>query len=81
MAISSDLALPEGLQGLKELGARLGAGRGDSGQSEKGDSEKIASVIAWTGSSDVWTWSRRRERTISAWCLCPMKMNANSRWS
>ena len=47
-----NLALPEGLQGLKELGARLGAGRGDSG---KGDSEKIASVIAWLRSGHSYT--------------------------
>ncbi len=47
-----DLALPEGLQGLKALGARLGAGRDDSGKS---DSEKIAAVLDWLRSGHAYT--------------------------
>ena len=50
-----DLALPEGLPGLKELGARLGAGRGDGGEGGKRDSEKIAAVIAWLRSGHAYT--------------------------
>ena len=47
-----DLALPEGLQGLKELGARLGTGDGDGGKS---DSEKIAAVTDWLRSGHTYT--------------------------
>ena len=47
-----ELALPEGLQGLKELGARLGAGRDQAGKS---DSEKIAAVIGWLRSGHSYT--------------------------
>jgi hypothetical protein len=46
-----NLALPEGLQGLKALGARLGGG-GESGRRE---SEKIAAVIAWLRSGHAYT--------------------------
>ncbi len=42
-----DLALPEGLAGMKDLGARLGAGRDDPG--------KIAAVIAWLRSGHSYT--------------------------
>ena len=42
-----NLALPEGQQGLKELGARLGAGREDSG--------KVAAVVDWLRSGHSYT--------------------------
>jgi len=47
-----ELALPPGLQGLKELGARLGAGRDETGKS---DGEKIAAVIGWLRSGHAYT--------------------------
>ena len=46
-----NLALPEGLQGLKELGERLGSGA----QSAKTDSEKIAAVLDWLRSGHSYT--------------------------
>ena len=42
-----DLALPDGLAGMRALGARLGASRDDSG--------KIAAVIEWLQSGHVYT--------------------------
>jgi transglutaminase-like putative cysteine protease len=50
-----NLALPEGLQGLKALGARLGAGRGAAADGEKRDAEKIAAVVAWLRSGHAYT--------------------------
>jgi hypothetical protein len=47
-----DLALPDGLAGMKELGARLGARRDGSGKS---DNEKIAAVIEWLRSGHAYT--------------------------
>jgi hypothetical protein len=47
-----ELALPAGLQGLKELGARLAAGPDGTG---KADSEKIAAVIGWLRSGHTYT--------------------------
>ena len=46
-----NLALPERLQGLKELGERLGSGA----QSAKTDSEKIAAVLDWLRSGHSYT--------------------------
>jgi transglutaminase-like putative cysteine protease len=42
-----DLALPEGLRGLKELGARLGGGRDDAG--------KVAAITSWLRSGHSYT--------------------------
>ena len=42
-----DLAIPEGLRGLKELGARLGAGRDDAG--------KIAAITGWLRAGHSYT--------------------------
>jgi hypothetical protein len=50
-----DLALPEGLPELKELGARLGAGRGVGADGEKRDGEKVAAVVAWLRSGHAYT--------------------------
>ena len=47
-----NLALPEGLQGLKALGAQLGAG---APTAKKTDSEKIAAVIDWLRSGHSYT--------------------------
>ena len=47
-----NLALPEGLPGLKELGARLGAGKSDS---DNGDGKKITAVIDWLRSGHAYT--------------------------
>jgi hypothetical protein len=44
-----DLALPDGLTGLRELGARLGAGREPAG--------KIAAVVDWLRSGHAYTTS------------------------
>jgi protein-glutamine gamma-glutamyltransferase len=46
-----NLALPDGLEGLKELGARLGAG----GQNGRTDSQKIAAVIDWLRAGHSYT--------------------------
>ncbi|HSY40638.1 MAG TPA: DUF3488 and transglutaminase-like domain-containing protein, partial [Polyangia bacterium] len=45
-----NLALPEGLPGLKELGARLGAGHSDNG-----DGKTITTVIDWLRSGHTYT--------------------------
>jgi hypothetical protein len=53
-----NLALPDGLPGLKELGARLGAtGRTDSDETASGktDGEKIAAVIDWLRAGHSYT--------------------------
>ena len=47
-----NLALPEGLQGLKELGARLGASGKTAG---KTDGEKIEAVIDWLRAGHSYT--------------------------
>ena len=49
-ACLDNLALPEGLPRLKELGTRLGSGHGDGG-----DSEKITAVIDWLRSGHSYT--------------------------
>jgi transglutaminase-like putative cysteine protease len=52
-----NLALPEGLQKLKELGARLGAGPRGSDETDGGktDNQKIAAVIDWLRSGHSYT--------------------------
>jgi hypothetical protein len=53
LARLDNLALPDGLEGLKELGTRLGAsGEADSG---KTDNEKIAAVIDWLRAGHSYT--------------------------
>ncbi len=47
-----DLELPDGLAGMKELGARLGARRDGSAKS---DGEKIAAVVEWLRAGHSYT--------------------------
>ncbi len=50
-----NLALPDGLPALEELGARLGAGPGAGADHGKTDGEKIAAVVGWLRAGHSYT--------------------------